>query len=410
MARRTKELTALEVDKTKPGTTDKRLYDGKGLFLIVTPKGGKWWRFKYSFAGKAKTLSLGTYPEISLSEARDKRFDARNKIANGIDPGEVRKALKTAQTTQETTFEAVAWEWYNKHLSDWSTGHAITVKSRLVRDVFPVVGDKPIAEIKSSQIRKLLETINGRGVRETAYRIKVIIGQVFRYAVSTERADNDPSIAIKANEVLGKSQPKHFSAITDPKAVAPLLQAIDKYQGTFYVKCALQLAPLLFVRPGELQKAEWSEFDLDAEEWNIPAERMKMKQAHLVPLCRQAVTIIKSLQPLTGSGKYLFPGRTSARPMSNNTINAALRYLGFDKETMTGHGFRAMARTILDEVLNVRPDYIEHQLSHAVKDPNGRAYNRTAHLPARRKMMQRWADYLDGLKSGNTSQHKNKQA
>ena len=368
--------------------------------MLVTSGGGKRWRLKYRFGGKEKLLALGTYPDISLSEARDKRHDARNKIANGIDPCEVRKAQKAAQTIEETTFEVVAREWYSKNEPEWSTGHAVTVKVRLERDVYPKIGNIPIAEVTPQQVLDILRHVEARGALDTAYRIKVIIGQVCRYAVATGRASSDPSAPLKPKEVLQKSKEKHHAAITDPKQASGLLRAIDGYQGSFIVKCALQLAPMLFVRPGELQKAEWSEFDLETAEWNIPAVRMKMKKPHLVPLPRQAVEILRALQLLTGQSKYLFPGRTSSRPMSNNTLNAALRYLGFDKDTATAHGFRAMARTILDEVLQVRPDFIEHQLAHAVKDPNGRAYNRTAHLVERKKMMQIWADYLDGLKHG----------
>lgn len=266
--------------------------------------------------------------------------------------------------------------------------------------MFPVMGNRPISEIRALELLAVLRQVEARGALETALRIKVICGQVFRYAVVNGLIDADITTSLKPKDCLQQRQRKHHAAITEPKELPPLLRAIDGYQGSFAVKCALQLSPLLFVRPGELQKAEWSEFDLDAAQWNIPASRMKMKEPHLVPLSRQAVSVLKTLQPLTGGGKYLFPGRTSARPMSNNTINAALRYMGFDKETMTGHGFRAMARTILDEVLQFRPDFIEHQLAHAVRDPNGRAYNRTAHLVERKKMMQIWADYLDGLKSG----------
>jgi integrase len=377
-----------------------KLFDGGGLFLLVTPTGGKLWRFKYRFDGKEKTLYLGTYPEISLADARQRRLDARKLLANGIDPAAAKKEQAVERARLETTFETVAREWFGKQLAAWSKGHADTVISRLEHDVFPVIGSVAISKIKTGEVLAILRKVEARGALDTALRIKIIFGQVFRYAVVTGLIDTDVSAPIRPRDCLEKRQVKHHAAITDPKKLAPLLRAIDEYQGTFTVKCALRLAPLLFVRPGESRKAEWSEFDLDEALWNIPAERMKMKEPHLVPLSRQAVEILKSLQALTGAGKYLFPGRTSARPMSDNTINAALRYMGFDKETMTGHGFRAMARTILDEVLQVRPDFIEHQLAHAVRDPNGRAYNRTAHLAERKKMMQTWADYLDGLKTG----------
>ncbi len=400
MPKRILPLTDLQVHKAKPQTKDVKLFDGGGLFLLVTPTGGKLWRFKYRFDGREKTLYLGAYPEISLADARQRRLDARKLLANGIDPAAAKKEEAAERARQEITFETVAREWYGKQLAAWSKGHADTVISRLERDVFPVIGSVAISKIKTGEVLAILRKVEARGALDTALRIKIIFGQVFRYAVVTGLIDTDVSAPIRPRDCLEKRQVKHHAAITDPKELPPLLRAIDEYQGSFAVKCALRLAPLVFVRPGELQKAEWSEFDLEEAQWNISADRMKMKEPHLVPLSRQAVEILKSLQALTGAGKYLFPGRTSARPMSDNTINAALRYMGFDKETMTGHGFRAMARTILDEVLQFRPDFIEHQLAHAVRDPNGRAYNRTSHLIERKKMMQTWADYLDGLKAG----------
>lgn len=265
--------------------------------------------------------------------------------------------------------------------------------------MFPWLGARPIGDIKAPELLAALRRVESRGALETAHRIRTIAGQVFRYAVATGRAERDPSADLRG--ALPPTSKKHHAAITDPQEVACLLRAIDGYQGGFVVKCALRLASLFFVRPGELRHAEWAEINFDAEQWNIPAERMKMKQSHIVPLSRQALDILRELQPLTGASRYVFPsGRSFARPMSNNAVNAALRRMGFEKDEMTGHGFRAIARTILDEVLQVRPDFIEHQLAHAVKDPNGRAYNRTAHLAERRKMMQLWSDYIDGLKAG----------
>jgi integrase len=271
--------------------------------------------------------------------------------------------------------------------------------ARMERDLFPWMGSRPVNEIKAPELLAILRRVENRGALETAHRIRTIAGQVLRYAVVTGRAERDCSRDLKG--ALPQPGEHHHAAITDPKEVAPLLRAIDGYQGGFVVKCALRLAPMFFVRPGELRQAEWAEIDLNERVWNIPAHKMKMKQPHIVPLSAQAVAILTELKALTGASRYVFPsGRSFARPMSNNTVNAALRRMGFDKETMTGHGFRAMARTILDEVLQVRPDYIEHQLAHAVRDPNGRAYNRTAHLEGRREMIQTWADYLDGLKQG----------
>jgi integrase len=382
-------------------TSDKpiKLFDGAGLYLLLTPQGGKLWRLKYRHEGTEKLLALGVYPEISLADARERRDKARKHLANGIDPGAVKKAQKQAETEEIETFEVIAREWYGKFINTWSEGHAATTMRRMEVDLFPWIGKRPIKDIKAPELLTVLRRVEGRGALEAAHRIRTIAGQIFRYAVATGRAERDSSADLKG--ALPQPDVKHHAAITDPKEVGPLLRVMDGYQGHYVVKCALRLAPLFFVRPGELRHAEWAEIHLDEAVWNIPAHKMKMKQAHIVPLCRQAVEILTELKALTGASRYVFPsGRSFARPMSENTINAALRYMGYDKDTMTGHGFRATARTILDEILQVRPDFIEHQLAHAVRDPNGRAYNRTAHLDERRKMMQTWADYLDKLKAG----------
>lgn len=400
MPKRILPLSDLQVKNAKPKDKDYKLSDGHGLHLLVTPTGGKLWRFQYRYSGKQKLLSFGAYPSISLSDARQRREDAKKLLSNGVDPGEVRKALKAATVAEtENSFEVVAREWHTKFSGSWSPSHAETTLRRIELDAFPVLGAKPIGKIKATELLTMLRRIESRGALETAHRVRTICGQVFRYAVATGRAERDPAADLKG--ALPPYKKGHLAAITDPKDVAPLLRAIVDYKGSFVVKCALQLAPLFFVRPGELRQAEWSEFDLENAEWNIPAARMKMKVAHLVPLSSQALDVLRELQTLTGRSKYLFPcHRSFVRPMSNNAINAALRRMGFEKDEMTGHGFRAMARTILDEVLQIRPDFIEHQLAHAVRDPNGRAYNRTAHLAERKKMMQQWADYLDRLKSG----------
>ncbi len=392
-------LNDLKIRICKPLERQIKLFDGNGLFLLATPQGGKYWRFKYRFAGKEKLLALGTYPEISLAGARQRRDEARKHVAQGVDPGALRKAQKQARTEATETFEVIAREWHSKFINQWSEGHAATTMRRMVLDLFPWIGNRPISEIKAPELLAVLRRVESRGVLETAHRIRTIAGQVFRYAVATGRAEHDISGDLKG--ALPQPQVKHHAAIIDPKEVGPLLRAIEGYNGGFVVKCALRLSPLFFVRPGELRHAEWAEVDLDEAIWNIPAQKMKMKQAHVVPLCRQAVAILTQLKDLTGRSRYVFPSeRSFARPMSENTINAALRYLGYDRDTMTGHGFRAMARTILDEILHVRTDFIEHQLAHAVRDVNGRAYNRTSHLPERQKMMQTWADYLSGLKAG----------
>jgi len=402
-------LSDVKVRNVKPGEKQIKLSDSDGMYLLVTPNGGKCWRLKYRYAGKEKVLALGTYPEISLANARQRREDARKLLANGVDPGAIKKAQKASRNdSNANSFEVVAREWHNKFKESWSPSHAHVTITRLERDIFPWMGKRPISEIEPSEVLSVLQRIESRGAGETARRMKIVCGQVFRYAVATGRAKRDQTADLKG--ALKPVLSKHMAALTDPKEVASLLRAIDDYKGSLVVKCALQLAAMFFVRPGELRAAEWSEINLDTAEWNIPIERMKLPlktkqerkgQFHLVPLSNQAITILQELQALTGHSKYVFHShRTLLRPMSDNAVLSALRRMGFAKDEMSGHGFRAMARTILDEVLQVRPDFIEHQLAHAVRDPNGRAYNRTAHLAERRKMMQTWADYLDGLKAG----------
>jgi integrase len=399
MPKRIIPLTDLRVSRARPQKKRVTIFDGGGLFLLVTPSGGKLWRFKYRFERNEKLLALGAYPAISLADARQRRDEARRQVAHGIDPGAVRKAQKQAETKETETFEVIAREWHTKFTPTWTPGHAITIMGRLERDLFPWIGKRPIAQIKAPELLAVLRRVESRGALESAHRVRTIAGQVFRYAVATGRAEHDPAGDLKG--ALPQPGEKHHAAITDPEEVAPLLRAIDGYQGHFVTKSALRLAPLFFVRPGELRNAEWSEIDLEKETWTIPAPKMKIRQDHIVPLCRQAVEILTELKDLTGKSRYVFPsGRSFSRPMSNNAILAALRRMGYEKEIMSGHGFRAMARTILDEVLQARPELIEHQLSHAVRDPLGRAYNRTTHLAERRKMMQLWGDYLDGLKAG----------
>jgi integrase len=288
---------------------------------------------------------------------------------------------------------------YKNQKRKTAPGHAKAILRRLELNIFPWLGDRPIIEIKAPEVLMALRRIESRGALESAHRVKIICGQIFRYAVATGRAERDPVADLKG--ALPPTRSKHLAAITNPEKVGGLLRAIDGYEGSFVTKCALKLAPLLFVRPGELRQMEWAEIDFESAEWNIPAEKMKTGRPHLVPLARQSLAILKDIQPLTGAGRYVFPSpRTSKRPMSNNGVLSALRRMGFEKDEMSGHGFRAMARTILDEVLQIRPDFIEHQLAHAVRDPLGRAYNRTKHLKERYRMMQTWADYLDGLKTG----------
>jgi len=390
-------LTNVAVQKAKVTEKPYKLSDERGLYLLIN-KSGRYWRLDYRFEGKRKTLALGVYPDTTLANARDKRDEARKLLANGIDPGEQRKAVKASRQEKFTnSFEVIAREWFSKNSPSWSENHGIRIIRRLERDIFPWIGAKPLADIKVSELLNVLQRIEKRGANETAHRALQNCGQVFRYAVATGRAERDPSPDLKG--ALAPVQQTHRAAITETKAIGGLLRAIDSYSGFQTTKLALKLAPLVFVRPGELRKAEWKEFDLKNGEWNIPAERMKMRAPHLVPLSSQAIEILYELQALNGGSKYVFPSaRTTTRPMSDNAIISALRRMGYGKNEMTGHGFRAMARTVLDETLGVRPDFIEHQLAHAVRDPNGRAYNRTAHLSERKKMMQQWADYLDKLK------------
>jgi integrase len=398
MPKRILPLTDTQVRKAKPQTKPIMLYDGGGLYLLVTPSGGKLWRLKYRFDNKECRLALGSYPEISLAMARERREAARRQVATGINPDAARKAERDSETGSDT-FKAIALEWFKRFTPTWTPGHAVTIMSRMERDLFPWIGKRPIADIKAPELLTVLRRVESRGALESAHRIRSIAGQVLRYAVATGRAERDPSGDLR--RALPQPGEKHHAAITDPKEVAKLLRAIDGYQGHFVTRCALRLAPLFFVRPGELRHAEWAEIDLDESTWTIPAHKMKGKVSHIVPLCDQAVEILTELKQLTGEGQYVFPSLGSGvRAMSENTVLAALRRLGYEKEVMSGHGFRAMARTILDEVLQAKPELIEHQLAHAVRDPLGRAYNRTAHLAERREMMQRWADYLDGLKRG----------
>ncbi len=396
-------LTVIKVKNAKPQGRPLKLSDAGGLYLLVLPAGGKYWRLKYRFQGKEKVLALGTFPEVSLAEARDRRDGARRQLKSGIDPSEAKKASKaTKDGDPANSFAAIGREWHARFSPTLSPSHAKAKLRRLELDVFPTLGTRLIDDIKAPEILRVLRRIEDRGALEMAHRVRGLCGEVFRYAVATGRADRDPTSDLRG--ALPPAKEKHFAAITDPKAVGPLLRAIDAYEGSSIVKWALQLSPLVFVRPGELRQAEWKEIDFDVAEWTIPAERMKMKQPHLVPLSAQAVAILREAQYLTGKGKYVFPShRSDKRPMSNNAILAALRRMGFDKDTMTGHGFRATARTLLEEELQIRPDIIEHQLAHAVRDPLGRAYNRTTHLPERRTMMQQWADYLDALKGGDVT-------
>ena len=386
--------------KHSGATSGDKYTDGRAMYLLVNVA-GKYWRMNYRFSDKRKTLALGVYPDVSLAKARVRRDKAREQLADGIDPATAKREERQAQAdAAANTFEAVARVWLTKTASKRAGVTQARITTLLEKDVFPFIGSTPISTIKPRDVLdKAVRKIEARGSIDTAHRAKQICGQIFRYAVAVGMAERDVTADLRG--ALAAIPESHFAAITEPKQVGELMRCIFDYTGHPCTVVALKLAPLMFVRPGELRTAEWTEVDLDAAEWRIPASKMKMKVDHLVPLSTQAVTLLRSVQPITGHGRYVFPSlRTGERPMSENTINAALRGLGYTKEVHTAHGFRAMARTIMDEVLNERVDLIEHQLAHAVKDANGRAYNRTAHLPARRDMMQRWADYLDKLRIG----------
>lgn len=396
-------LTDVKIRTTKPNGKAFKLFDSGGLYLELGPAGGKYWRWKYRFAGKEKRLAFGVYPDVSLKAAREKRDKARQQLAAGIDPGEARKAEKQAQAGAEA-FEAVAREWHAKFSPSWVPSHGDRILRRLDNDVFPWVGKRPISDIRAPELLALLRRIESRGALETAHRAMQNCGQIFRYAVATGRAERDPTGDLRG--ALPPPKEKHHASIVEPKRITELLRAIDGYQGFLVTKCALRLAPLVFVRPGELRKAQWPEIDLEKAEWRIPAERMKMREHHIVPLSRQAVEILREVEPLTNrpmpsrpnAPRYVFPSaRTRERPMSENAILAALRRMGYTKEEMTGHGFRSMASTLLHEQ-GCNHQAIERQLAHAERNSVSAAYNFAEHLSERRKMMQDWADYLDGLK------------
>ena len=389
-------LTDTAIRNAKLEDKPYKLTDGRGLYLLVN-KSGKYFRWDYRFAGKRKTLALGVYPEIRLKEAREKHEDLRRLLAEGIDPIEYRRQAK-AQSLSETTnsFETVAREWFLKNKHVWTEKHAQTIISRPENNIFPWLGGMATSSITAPMLLESLRRIEDRGAIETAHRVKQICGQVFRYAIATGRGERDPSADLKG--ALPPTKPKHMATITSPDKIGELMRAIDGYQGNLITRCALKFAPLTFVRPGELRHAEWVEINIEEQVWKIPAEKMKMRSVHIVPLSRQAIVVLEEILPLTGDGKYVFPSlRTGSRPMSENTVLAALRRMGYAKEEMTGHGFRGMASTVLHEK-GWSTDVIERQLAHAEGNSVKAAYNHAQHLPERRKMMQWWADYLEDLK------------
>ena len=392
-------LNDTAIRNAKPGEKPVKMFDVDGLFIIITPTGGKWWRFRYKFDGKEKLLSLGVYPDVGLKDARAKRDDARKLLAKDVDPGEHRKATKAAKVERSAnSFEVICREWLEARKQTVEASQHAKTLARMENDVFPWLGSKAISEITAPDVLKVLRRIDERGARYSAHRVRSEISRAFRYAIATGRAERDPCPDLKG--AIQPAKETHFAAITEPPAVGELLRAIDGFKGTFVVKCALLLSPMLFTRPGELRKAEWASFDLDKSEWRYFIN--KTKTEHLVPLSVQAVVILRELHALTGDGRFVFPSaRGNDRPMSDAAVNAALRRMGYDTRTeITGHGFRAMARTILHEELHVKPEVIEHQLAHSVPDALGTAYNRTRFLKERKVMMQLWADYLEKLKAG----------
>lgn len=393
------KLNDVAVRKAKPEIKPYKMADGGGMYLEVMPNGSKYWRLKYRVNGKEKRLALGVYPDVSLALARERRDDARKLLAQGIDPGESRKASKATKTLNATnSFEVIAREWAASHMANKAVSHRDKVIRRFELYLFPWIGSKPIADITAPQVLEVVKRIEKLGILETAHRALQTCGQVFRYAVQTGRAVRDVTADLKG--ALPPTTIKHMASFTEPKQVAELLRAIDGFSGTFPVQCALKIAPMLFVRPGELRQAKWEDIDLDAGEWRYLVSKTKTNQ--LVPLPTQAVQILRELHPLSGHGVWVFPGGHSPlKPMSESAINAALKRLGYDTKTqITGHGFRAMARTLLHERMDIDPHIIEHQLAHKVPDALGAAYNRTKFIEQRKAMMQLWADYLDKLKAG----------
>ncbi len=393
-------LNDLIIRNAKPLEKAYKLSDEKGLFLLVHPNGSRYWRLKYYFLGKEKLLALGVYPDVKLAEAREKRDQARKLVASGIDPIAAKKSSKDALLlAAENNFETIAREWHIKFLSTWTEKHAKKIMGRLEKNVFPWLGKRPITDITAPELLSVVRRVEARGALGVAHRTLQHCGKVFRYALATGRAQRD--IAADLRGALAPEEKRHFPTITDPTEIGHLLRAINEYKGYFATRCALRLAPLFFVRPGELRQAEWSEFNFETKEWRIPAEKMKMREMHIVPLSTQAIAILEELRPLTGGGKYLFPGiRYLDRPMSDNTLNCALRRMGYTNDEITSHSFRSMASTLLNEQ-GWNRDAIERQLAHGERDKIRATYNYAEYLPERRRMMQAWGDYLTQLRDKN---------
>lgn len=391
------KLTASQIKSAKATNKPIKLADGRGLYVLVKLNGAKYWRLKYRFAGKEKLLALGVFPAVSLAQARLLCAEAKALLAANRDPSLTKQIQKNLlQNESQDTFEAVANEWFAAKIADKSESYKARTWRILEKDLFPRIGQISAGDLTGQMLLAALRAIEVRTI-DIAHRAKQTASQVMRYAVATGRADRD--IAADLTGALKPRSVKHAATLLDPSEIGQLLRSIDAYSGSLIVKSALQLSPLLFVRPGELRTMEWKEIDWETARWEIPAEKMKMRQPHIVPLASQSLDVLRQIHPLTGRGDYVFPSaRKGGRPLSDNGVRTALRSLGYTNEQITPHGFRAMARTLLDEELKYRVDYIEHQLAHAVKDPLGRAYNRTKHMDERVEMMQRWADFLGSLK------------
>lgn len=393
MPRRVAPLFDTQVKNAKAKAKQYALRDGEGLYLLVTPTGGKLWRMDYRYEGKRLTLAVGAYPVLSLADARGKRLSAQQQIANGINPNTVKKVLRNT-VIGDNTFEAVAREWHTKFLSTWVEKHGYFKLQRLESNIFPWIGKMAVDEVTAPDLLKPLQIIEARGSVDLAHRVRTTCTQIFGYAIATGRCVRNVSMDLKG--ALPPADGKHHAAFTKPDELAKFLRAVPEYNGSFLTLCALRLLPLLLLRPVELRSVEWV-WIID-NQIHFPASIMKMKLPHIVPLCKQAVAVLNEVRHISGHTKYVFPSNISKqRPMSENTVNTALRRMGYDKTEVTGHGFRATARTIMDEVLKIRVDLIEHQLAHSVRDANGRAYNRTTHIEDRTVMMQQWSDYLDSI-------------
>jgi integrase len=394
-------LTNTAILAAKPAEKPYKLPDEKGLFLLVHPNGSKYWRQKYRLGGKEKMLAHGIYPDVGLKDARTRRDEARKLLANDIDPGADRKAQKSAKLDlARNSFEAVACAWYERKSKKLAESTKFKMWRRLELYVLPVIGARPVSEIVARDMLDIVRAIEAKGALEIAKRMHNTCGRISRYAVTEGLVDRNPTADIDLCDVLAERLERHHASIRDPKEVGGLLRAIDGFTGAFTTRCAMKLAAYTFVRPGELRHAEWSEFDFDKAEWRVPGPKMKMKELHIVPLSTQAIAVFLELKALTGNDRYCFPGeRSRDRPMSENTVNAALRRMGFSKEEMTGHGFRSTASTLLHE-MGWTHAVIERQLAHGERNKVAAAYNFAEYLPDRRKMMQAWADYLDKLKAG----------